>query len=146
MSEELQPNDVVSHFLFYEGQINYTARTIKTSLITKAYPNGFSVFKTTNDDHPTIWQVAKDHVCPSFAKHEPPRSMKGRFDIEISHFWDAGLTSELQEPPPKHYNIHGMPVPSTEEGRQLSHRQRIVGSARLHLINDADEWAQYAEI
>jgi len=142
-SAPLKPDDVLSHFLFYRSDINFAERKIKTSVLSKPYPNGCSVFLTTGQPHEQIWQVAKEYVVPSYSKQNRP--MVGRFDIESSYYHEAGLDIELSEPPPKHYNLHGMPITaSIEQGKQLSHRQQIVAQSQLYLIADNEDWAQYS--
>ena len=144
---DLLPTDILTHFLFFSSDINLPERAIKSSVLSKKHPNGFSVFETTGANHIDVWGVGKQYVAPSFEKHNPPRYMVGRYDIPSKYYTDASLTIELSEPPPKHYNIHGMPVStSLIEAIHLSHRQVIVRDAKLYLIADVPAWSVFGQV
>jgi hypothetical protein len=60
--------------------------------------------------------------------------LRGHFELEVAVYEQAKLSIKKSEPPPKHYNVFGMPVSSdVEEASKLSMRQFLVDKARLKL-------------
>jgi len=129
----LSPDDILSRFLFFRSEINFTDKKIKTSAITGKHDKGFSVFHTTDLNDDSIWGLANDHVVDSYK--DQGRDLLGRFDIETSYYTNASLEIKENIPPPRHHDVFGMPLGSAlEEADKLSKRQKFVLKSRLHLL------------
>lgn len=130
MDIDLKPDDILSRYLTYSKHINSEKGVVNTSVFTEKHPKGFSVFKTTNLSEETIWKIANDHVV----KPGSNQPLRGRCDLATKYYLMAKLDIKKSEPPPRHYNIFGMPVPSKlEEAENISLRQEMVAKSRLVL-------------
>lgn len=126
---DLNLDDILSRFLFRRKYINYEQSVVNTAAFTEKHPNGFSVFCTTSLSEENVWQMAYETVAKN---PDPP--LLGRCDLMTKYYEQAELKIDKNEPPPKHYNIHGMPVGSDmEEARKLSLRQVMVSKSKLVL-------------
>jgi hypothetical protein len=125
MPHDLQPSDLLSRFLLHRRYINEEKRVVNSSVFSEKHPQGFSVFQTTGLDDVSIWELATTHVLGT-----PPKNLYGRCDLAAGGYQESGLTIEIKQPPPRHYEIYGMPVSSDmEEATKLSKRQVMVAKA-----------------
>lgn len=134
MVSVLSPDDILSRFLFYNSEINESEGVIKSSALAGKHPNGFSVFRTTNLYEQRTWGLGRNYVEPTFLKQS--RSMLGRFDLAV-HFYQEGQTTihHAPNPHPRHYNIHGMPIPTlAQAGQALNLRQKILKETKFYGI------------
>src|SRR5271165_6599948 len=116
MPHDLQPNDLLSRFLLHRRYVNEEKRVVNSSVFSEKHPQGFSVFKTTDLNDASIWGLAIAHVLGN-----PAKSLYGRCDLAAGSYQESGLTIEISQPPPRHYEIYGMPVSSDmEEAMKLS--------------------------
>ncbi|MEK6746223.1 MAG: hypothetical protein AABY33_04255 [Pseudomonadota bacterium] len=130
MVSDLKPDDILSRYLFYKSDIDYNTspHTVKTSVFKGKHPDGFSVYKTTNLLENYIWNISKEYVEPSY----PDRPLLGRGDLAVKFYQLAKLNIVKKEPPPRHYNIFGMPVGSgLEEAEKLSLRQEMRANSKF---------------
>lgn len=131
---DLRPDSLLSRFLLrrHRQHINHERQSVKSSLFSsKPPPSGFSVFHTSSLSETEIWHIAENYVVTD-PEQQP---LLGRCDLEIQYYEHAELEIEKSEPPPKHYNIHGMPVGSDmEEAKKLALRQMLVANSKLILI------------
>jgi len=126
---DLKPLDILSRFLFHKKHINRDKGVVNTSVFTEKHPKGFSVFNITSLPELKIWCIAEEYVVPYYSQ-----LLLGRCELETQYYEQAHLTIEKSEPPPKHYNIHGMPVGTDyEEAKKLSLRQMMVSKSKLIL-------------
>lgn len=126
---DLKPDDLLSRFLFKRKYINFEKGVPNTAVFTEKHPDGFSVFNITGLSLLEAWNIAEEHVVPHYT--DP---LLGRCDLQTQYYTQANLTIQKSEPPPKHYNIHGMPVGTDlEEAKKLSLRQLMVSKSQLHL-------------
>ena len=129
---ELKPADLLSRFLFRRKYINYERNVVNTAVFVEKHPKGFSVFCVTSLSEEQIWRMAHETVAL-----DPDPPLLGRCDLMTKYYEQAELKIVKSEPPPKHYNVHGMPVGSDmEEARKLSLRQMMVLKSRLVLIQN----------
>ena len=130
---DLKSDSILSRFLLrrHRKHINFERKVVKSALFgSQPPPSGFSVFHTTTLTEAEIWQMANTYVAT-----DPEQPLLGRCDLEARYYEQAELEIKKSEPPPKHYNIHGMPVGSDmEEARKLSLRQMMVSNSRLILL------------
>jgi hypothetical protein len=128
MAADLMPNDVLSRFLDSESRINRELRILKTSAFTDKHPKGFSVFKTTSLSESAIWDIAYKYVI----KSDSGKPLLGRGDLEVKFYREANLEIKKDEPPPRHYNIFGMPIDSgLKDAERLSMRQKMSANSRF---------------
>ena len=127
---DLKPSDILSRFLTKRGHINVQQRVVNSSVFSEKHPNGFSVFHTTGLSNAIIWGIANAHVIK-----DPAKPLLGRCDLDVAAYEQAKLDITKKEPPPKHYNVFGMPVSTDmEEASKLSMRQVLVSKAKLELV------------
>ncbi len=132
---DLQPDDILSRYLFFRKYINYEQNVVNTAVFSGKHPKGFSVFCTTSLSERDIWQIAYETVAT-----DPEKPLLGRCDLETKYYETAELRVEKEQPPPRHYSIFGMPVGSDmEEARKLSLRQLMVSKSRLVLNAETAE-------
>lgn len=125
---DLEPDDILSRFLFNRKYINYSKKVVNTAVFTGTHPDGFSVFNITSLSHSDVWGIAEEHVVPN-NKHD----LLGRCDLKTRFYEQANLTILKSEPPPRHYNIFGLPVGTDlDEAKKLSLRQVMVAHSSLH--------------
>lgn len=128
MVNDLKPEDILSRYLFYRSDIDFEKGVLKTSAFKDKHPQGFSVFKTTELLEKAIWDIARNHVI----KPNSDRPLLGRGDLAAKFYLLAKLRIEKDSPPPRHYNIFGMPVGSGfEEAEKLSLRQEMVANSKF---------------
>lgn len=136
--------ELLSRFLFYNKQINRTARCIKTSALKGTPDVGFSVFKTTGLPHIRIWYLGKKRAAPGYESQGKP--MLGRFDLEARIYKSANLKI-IKSPPERHYNIYGMPISTDiDQAHNLSKRQIVANAVQLYLLEENDNWKCFQEI
>jgi|688.fasta_scaffold866653_1 hypothetical protein len=135
MVTALSADDILSRFLFYQGDVDWDKGVVKSSVFSKKHPSGFSVYRTTALCQPRIKALGKKYVEPSFLRQENPRPMLGYFDLSVSLYW-KGLSSNTTlhhapDPHPRHYNVYGMPIPAAQLGHELNLRQTMTKAAKL---------------
>lgn len=129
---DLKPDDLLSRFLFKRKYINFEKGIPNTSVFTEKHPNGFSVFNVTDMSGADIWDIADRYVAPH---NKDP--LLARCDLQTRYYEQANLAIKKSEPPPRHYNIHGLPVGTDlDEAKKLSLRQVMVANSRLYLYSD----------
>ncbi len=129
MTADLTSNDILSRFIDSNSRINRALSTLKTSAFTgKQPPGGFSVFKTTDLSEKDIWDIAYTY----YVKPDSEKPLLGRGDLEVKYYLEAKLEIEKSEPPPRHYNIFGMPVDSAlKDAEGLSMRQKMSANSKF---------------
>lgn len=133
MPDALEDNSILTRYLFSKSEINYGVKKIATSALTSKHPKGFSVFDTTGDNAAAVLVTAETHVIPH---RTDGKSLLGWFHLEKRHYSQANLNVVRDYPPPKHYNIFGMPVGAgLEEAKKTSLRQQMVAASDLHLLD-----------
>ena len=128
----LEPSDILSRFLLYKQLLTNDMTSVRSSLYGGKHDFGFSVFRTTDQSEEVIWQMFYDHVDKPGG-----RDLIGRADLETEVYWEANLEVAADQPPPKHYNVIGMPVPDGNlivAGKKLAARQYMVSRTRLILF------------
>lgn len=131
MTHNLKDLDILSRFIHFSKYINYEAKVVKTSIFSEKHPDGYSTFATTKLSEEEIDLIRKQYV-------DLKKSSHGRCDLEVIFYQKAKLLITESFPPPKHYNIFGMPVGKDfTEAEKLSLRQEMVSNSKLILYQES---------
>lgn len=119
---------MLARYAFSKSRINFEVGVPKTSFFKDKHPDGFSVYKTTALSECRVWSISKKYVEPSYSE----RPLLGRCDLAVKFYQLAKLTIAKDAPPPRHYNIFGMPVGSgLEEAEGRSFLQEMVANSKF---------------
>jgi hypothetical protein len=122
----LQESDVFSRFL-KKLEIKYVNGKpfFLPDIFYKPHERGFSVFRTNGEKDIDIWNTA------IVVYTKTANRLGGRFELTKNQYENAGLTIELNETTPKHYDIFGFPlIDSDEGGEPLAKGQALVEQAQ----------------
>lgn len=119
----LKETDRLSRFIYFSDQINWITKKVKSSLFSKKHPRGFSVFETTDLDEESIKKIELRDARKGNENKKPPY---GRCDMSVRNYKKGNLDIQEDMPPPRHYNILGMPVKNDlTDANNLNIRQEM---------------------
>lgn len=123
---DLKDTDILTRFVYKSDEIHWEAEKPRTNLFSKKHPDGYSVFETTNLSDEEVESIEK-----KYARGERDQAY-ARCDLATQFYRSAGLTIVKDEPPPRHYNIFGMPISNDlKDADNLNFRQRMAAESRL---------------